>query len=89
MITASRSDAVIRDDAPGHQAVPDEQNDQRADGGANKSGELMGTIPTGGLTDISCEDRPDEAERGGEDKTLWRVRPRHEQTRDGSGNKTD
>jgi hypothetical protein len=31
----SRSDAMIRDDAPSHKSVPDEQNDQRADGCAD------------------------------------------------------
>ena len=83
------SDTMIRDGAPGYKSVPDEQNDQRADGRANKSGELVWPIPTGGVTNKSCEDRPDDAEHGGEDKTLWRVRTGHEQACDGSGNKTD
>lgn len=85
----SRSDAVIRDHAPSHKSVPNEQNDHGTDGCANYSGKFMGTIQASGVTNITCEECPGDAEHGGEDKTLWSVRTGHEQARDGSGNKTD
>jgi hypothetical protein len=86
---ASQSDAVIRDDAPSHKSVPYEQNNQRADDGANKSGDFMWIIPAGGITNKSCNDCPGDAEHGGENKTFWRFRTGHKQARDGAGNKTD
>jgi hypothetical protein len=47
----------------------------------------METIQAGGITNKSCEGCSGDAEHGGDDKTLWRVRTGHEQARDGSGNK--
>jgi hypothetical protein len=83
-------DAMIWDEAPGHKSVPDEKNNYRADSCPNNSGKsVRRIIQAGRVTYISCKERPSDAKRGGEDKTLWRVRTRHEQTRNGAGNKPD
>jgi hypothetical protein len=88
LIRQLRSDAVIPDHAPSYKSVPDEQNDHRPDGCANKSGEFAGTIQTGRVTNRGCEECPGDTEQSSDDKTLRRVGTRHKQARDGSGNKT-
>src|SRR6478609_2854276 len=47
--------AGIANDAMGHEPVPDEQDDQRADGCADKPRALIESVPADGLSDECCD----------------------------------
>jgi hypothetical protein len=52
----------IRYHAAGHQPVPDEQHHQRADGGGDEAGALVGAVMADGLADPVGQKRAGDAE---------------------------
>jgi len=56
-----------RECARGDKSVPDEQNNDRSDGGTDEARALVRTIPTDRLTDPRHDKRPGDSELRGED----------------------
>src|SRR5215831_5539414 len=79
----------IADHAAGDQAVPDEQHDQRADGGGDKARALVGTVMADRLAHEGREEGAGDAEQGGEDEAPRIVRSGRKETRDDSCDKAD
>lgn len=51
--------------------MPNEQDDDRADGGANQTGPLIEPIPADRLADEGCDEGAHDAKHGREDKAAW------------------
>src|SRR5204863_3485575 len=68
---------------------PDEQHDQRADGGGDEAGALVRAVMADGLTDPGRQERAGNAEHGGQDKAARIVRARGKHPRDDAGDKAD
>ena len=69
--------------------MPYEQDDNRADGSADQSRTLIGTIPPNGLTNERGEERPDDTKHRREDEAGGIVGTGSEQTCDNPRSKTD
>jgi ATP-dependent Clp protease adaptor protein ClpS len=69
--------------------VPNEQDDQCADNGANQARALIGPVPTDRLADKSGDESAGDAEQRRENETGWIIWSRRQQARDDAGDKTD
>ena len=72
-----------------HQPVPDKEDDQRADHGADKAGALVLAVPTDRLPDPGRDECPGNAEQRGENETRRVVRARRQHAGDDTGDKAD
>lgn len=80
---------MVGDDLSRHKTVPDEQYNERADGGADKPGALTWPIQANGLAGERREKRSGYTQYRSEDKAFWRIRAGHNQPRNNSGNEAD
>ena len=62
--------------------MPDEQDDQRADNGADQARALIGPVPADRLADEGGEEGAGDAEQRRENETGWIVWSRRQQARD-------
>src|SRR5688500_18375823 len=79
----------ISDDAVSDQSVPDEENDDRANGCADEARALVGPVPADGLADECREERSCDADDNGEDETGGIVGSRREHPGDDPGDEPD
>jgi hypothetical protein len=73
----------------GHQPVPDEQHEQRADGRADETRALIEPVPTDGLADEGCDERAGDPEPSRQYEAIQVVRTGREETRDDAGDEAD
>src|ERR1700747_1758262 len=88
-MTERVSAVKILDHTAGHQAVPDEQHDQRADGGGDEACTLLRAVMADRLTDEGRQERADDAQHGGQDEAGRIVRPRRQKGGDNACNEAD
>jgi len=69
--------------------MPDKQDDERADDGADQARALIGPIPADRLTDEGGDESVGNAEQRRENKTGWIVWSGRQQARDDAGDETD
>lgn len=81
--------AWITHDATGHEPIPDEQYDQRADRGADQASALIKPIPPDRLTDERGDEGACDPEQRRENEARWIVRTWREHARDNSGDEPD
>src|SRR5690349_135319 len=79
----------IRYRAARDQPVPDEQHHQRADGGGDEAGALVGAVMADRLADPGRQESAGDAEDGGEDEPARIVRSRRQDARDDPGDEAD
>src|SRR6185312_12630011 len=75
--------------ARGGNAVPNEQDNDCADGGSNQAGTLIQPIPADGLTDEGCDEGPHDAEDGGQNKPAGIGRPGRRPSGNNPGDESD
>jgi hypothetical protein len=80
---------VARKNAVGHQPVPDEQHEQRADGRADETRALVEPVPTDGLADEGCDERAGDPEPSRQYEAIQVVRTGRDETRDDAGDEAD
>src|SRR5580658_994787 len=87
--TRPLSFAGIGDHALGHQAVPDEKYDDRADHRRDQSRALVRTVVSDRLTDPGRQERAGDPQERGQDEARRIVRPRRKKARDKTGDEAD
>ena len=81
--------ARIADGAVDHEPVPDEQDDQRADGRGDEARALIDPVPADGLADEGGEECAGNSEQRGQDEARRVVRSRRQNARDDAGDEAD
>src|SRR4051812_25357144 len=74
--------------AADHETVQ-EQQDDRADDGAEEACTLAGPVPSHGLPEIGCDERADNSQNGRQDEALGLVLAGHEELGDHADNKSN
>ena len=69
--------------------MPDEQDDERTNNGANQARALIGPVPADRLTDEGGDESAGDAEHRRENEPGWIVWSGRQQARDDAGDKTD
>src|ERR1700730_13483610 len=85
----ARGVARIGHGAVGHQPVPDEQHEQRADSRADKTRALIEPVPTDCLADEGCDERAGDPEPGRQYEAARAIRTGREETRDDAGDEAN